>query len=214
MKGQPVFVALEGGDGAGKSTQAVMLVAKMTSMGLDTTLVREPGTTPLGNHLREYLKSKRRLSPRAELLLFGAARAQLVEEIIRPSLEKGVSVVSDRFAASSIAYQGHGRGIAPERVGEINDFATQMLYPGINILLDVPPVTGLWRARGALERKAGAGEEDLRFEHEDREFHQRIREGYLAQATGDPERWSVIDATMSQESVRNAIWERVAAFLQ
>ena len=213
MKGKPIFVALEGGDGAGKSTQAVMLVSKMTSMGLETKLVREPGTTPLGDHLREYLKSNRRLSPRAELLLFGAARSQLVEEIIRPSLEKEVSVVSDRFAASSIAYQGHGRGIDPEKVREINDFATQMLYPRINILLDVPTTTGLWRARGTVERRAGAGERDLRFEQEDGEFHQRIREGYLAQVAGNPEGWVVIDAAMSKESVRNAIWERVAKLL-
>ena len=131
--GNPIFVAFEGGDGAGKTTQARMLTARLPEEGRTTILVREPGATPLGDHLREYLKSNRRISPRAELLLFEAARAQLVEEVIKPSMEQGASVVSDRFAASSIAYQGYGREVSLERVRQINDFATQSLYPHLNI---------------------------------------------------------------------------------
>ena len=187
-----------------------------------TILIREPGATPLGDHLREYLKSNRRISPRAELLLFEAARAQLVEEIISPSMEQGVSVVSDRFAASSIAYQGYGREIGVRRVQQINDFATLELYPHLNILLEVPPADGLWRARAAQaaamskpERKSGEdGEDSARFEEEPTDFHRRVMEGYHAQVAADPGRWAVIDGTMAAELVEKAIWERVSGLLR
>jgi dTMP kinase len=189
--------------------------------GRKATLVREPGATPLGDHLREYLKSNRRISPRAELLLFEAARAQLVEEVIRPSMEQGVSVVSDRFAASSIAYQGHGREIGVRWVQQINDFATQALYPHLNILLEVPPAAGLWRARAAQaaamskqERKPGEdGEDSRRFEEEPTDFHRRVMESYRTQAADDPGRWAVIDGTMTAELVEKAVWERVSGLL-
>ena len=220
--GNPIFVAFEGGDGAGKTTQARMLTARLRREGRTTILVREPGATPLGDHLREYLKSNRRISPRAELLLFEAARAQLVEEVIKPSMEQGASVVSDRFAASSIAYQGYGREVSLERVRQINDFATQSLYPHLNILLEVPPIDGLWRARAAQaaamrqgERKPGEdGENSARFEEEATDFHQRVMEGYHAQAAAAPGRWAVIDGTMAAELVEKAVWERVSELLR
>ena len=123
------FIALEGGEGSGKSTQAQMLLERLTASGTTSTLVHEPGTTPLGHHLREYLKSKQRIDRDAELLLFEASRAQLMSEIIRPSIRRGVTVVADRFAASSMAYQGYGRRIGAEHVRTLNDFATRGLYP-------------------------------------------------------------------------------------
>ena len=216
-KKAPVFIALEGGDGAGKSTQAQMLVARLRREGRQATLVHEPGTTTLGDHLRAYLKSDRRICPQAELLLFEAARAQLVEEIIRPSLEKGTSVVADRFAASSIAYQGYGRRIGKRAVRQANDFATGGLYPHINLLLDTDPATGLARTKGPQMRMEDSRQEELRqdpddtrrFEELPGDFHRRVREGYLAQVAADPEHWRVIDGTMRAKQVHEAIWERV-----
>ena len=142
------FMALEGGEGAGKSTQVEILLKRLLESGVPAISVHEPGTTPLGLHLRTYLKGKQRIDAGAELLLFGASRAQLMTEVIQPSLKRGISVLADRFAASSIAYQGHGRGIAVDRVQAINDFATGGVYADLNILLDLPPEAGLARTRG------------------------------------------------------------------
>ena len=147
-KNKPVFIALEGGEGAGKSTQAQLLVTRLQQEGRHAILVHEPGTTPLGQHLREYLKSKQKISPEAELLLFEASRAQLMAEVIQPSLSHGISVIADRFAASSIAYQGYGRRIGGKKVRQFNDFATGGLYPDLNILLNLPPSAGLERTSG------------------------------------------------------------------
>ena len=138
-KNKTVFIALEGGEGAGKSTQAQLLVTRLQREGRHATLVHEPGTTPLGQHLREYLKSKQKIAPEAELLLFEASRAELMAEVIQPSLDHGISVIADRFAASSIAYQGYGRRIGGKKVRQFNDFATGGLYPDLNILLNLPP---------------------------------------------------------------------------
>ena len=140
-----IFIAFEGGEGAGKTTQAAILKERFENEGRPTLAVREPGSTKLGLHLREYLKSKLPLAPKAELLLFVAARAQLVRDEIEPALAKGWSVIADRFTASSIAYQGHGRRISLDRVRALNDFAVGQTVPDLNILLDLPPEQGLDR---------------------------------------------------------------------
>ena len=151
------FIALEGGEGTGKSTQAETLLKRLLEGGVPAISVHEPGTTPLGLHLRTYLKGKQRIDAGAELLLFGASRSQLMTEVIQPNLKRGIFVIADRFAASSIAYQGHGRGIAVDRVQAINDFATGGAYPDLNILLDLPPEAGLARSRGRNAAPGGRG---------------------------------------------------------
>ena len=140
-----MFIVIEGGEGAGKSTQAERLYRRLQDHRCPATLVREPGTTSLGLHLREYLKSKRPLTPQAELLLFTAARAQLIHEHIQPSLERGLTVIADRFAASTIAYQGYGRRIPIDIINYLNDYATNGLNPDLTFLLDIDPEQGLHR---------------------------------------------------------------------
>ena len=202
------FIALEGGEGAGKSTQVETLLKRLLKGGIPAISVHEPGTTPLGLHLRTYLKEKQRIDTGAELLLFGASRSQLMTEVIQPNLKRGISVIADRFAASSIAYQGHGRGIAVDRVQAINDFATGGAYPDLNILLDLPPEAGLARSRGGTQLQEDAAD-NRRFEDQPMEFHRRVRQGFLLQAGAEPERWTVIDARMKPERIHEAIWEKV-----
>ena len=202
------FIALEGGEGAGKSTQAEALLKRLLESGVPAISVHEPGTTPLGLHLRTYLKGKQRIDAGAELLLFGASRAQLMTEVIQPNLKLGTSVIADRFAASSIAYQGHGRGIALDRVRAVNDYATGGTYPDLNILLDLPPEAGLARTKGETEPPEDAAD-NRRFEDQPMEFHRRVRQGFLVQAGAEPERWTVIDAKMTPERVHEAVWEKV-----
>ena len=141
-----VFIAFEGGEGAGKSTQASILHDALRREGYCTTLLREPGSTSLGDYLREYLIGERPVSALAELLLFEASRAQLMTERIEPLLNNGAVVIADRFAGSTIAYQGYGRGVDLERIGWLNDLATGGLYPDLTILLDIDPPEGLKRA--------------------------------------------------------------------
>ena len=212
-KNRSWFIALEGGEGAGKSTQAELLVKLLVASGIPAISVHEPGTTPLGLHLRTYLKGMQRIDAEAELLLFCASRAQLMTEVIQPNLKRGISVIADRFAASSIAYQGHGRSIAVDRIRTINDFATGGMYPDLNILLDLPPEAGLARTKRETGLQEGAAD-NRRFEDQPMEFHQRVRQGFLLQAGAEPERWTMIDARMEQEQVREAIWEKVMEMME
>ena len=171
--------------------------------------MHEPGTTSLGQHLRSYLKSKQPITKEAELLLFESSRAQLVTQEIRPALGTGYTVISDRFSASSTAYQGHGRGIPLRQVEILNEFATGGLEPDLNILLDIEPGTGLRRATpqmslpiGGQEEPQGRQEEEgqRRFEDEPQGFHRRVREGYLKLAQERPERWLVLDAALPRRT--------------
>ena len=213
----PIFISLEGGDGSGKSTQANLLHQRLREAGVRAALIHEPGSTPLGEYLRDYLKSKQPLSPEAELLLFEAARTQLVRDVIQPNLANGITVVTDRFEASSMAYQGYGRGIALDIVERFNAFAVQGLTPDLTFLLDIDPSEGLRRVgdpQMALplgeEINAPVGrqdvEEERRFEDAPIQFHRRVREGFLAQAAGNPKRWVVIDAGQSVERVHEQLW--------
>ena len=216
-----LFIAFEGGEGAGKTTQAGILRKKLTGLSIPCELFREPGGTAIGEYLRTYLKSHRPLAPEAELLLFEAARAQLIIEEIQPALAEGRTVIADRFAASTVSYQGHGRGIDLGVVTALNGFATQGIRPDIVILLDVPPVTGLSRSLGGIQlpfamdwsadispnnaRKI----DDRRFEDLDLLFHEKVRQGFKAQAEVNSKQWVVIDAELSVESVEQLVWESV-----
>jgi dTMP kinase len=197
-----VFIALEGVDGSGKTTQAARLAE---ALGPETLLVREPGGTAAGERIRELLKEPGiRLDPMAELLLFCAARAQLVEEVIRPALDAGKTVVCDRFGDSSVAYQGNARGLGAERVEELCDLATGGLWPDLTILLRLHPEV-------AAERIAAEGRAADRFEGEGMELQRLVAEGYEEAAGRHPERIHVVDASGAPDDVHAAVLAEVEA---
>ena len=201
-----LFVTFEGVEGCGKSTQAKALKEKLRRKGIPVILTHEPGGTTLGMEIRHTLKRNRPEAPStiAELLLFVASRAQLVTEIIRPSLKEGKIVLCDRFADSTLAYQGYGRGIDLNLIKNINTLATEGLKPNLTILLDLPAEFGLSRR----------GDKRLdRFEQERLDFHQRVRDGYLKLAAQEPERWLVIEATLPKPKIGKIIWEKVSQLL-
>ena len=205
------FIVFEGGDGAGKSTQARALLRQMQRSGHSVILTREPGGTPLGESLRRLLKNRPGTTPLSELFLFQAARSQLVQQVIQPALEKRTSVICDRFTASTVAYQGHGRGLDLLTIDQLNLLASAGLSPDLNILLDLPPQSMVTRKRsdtsGTLDK----------FDAAPRDFHQRVREGYLAQASkqssGGPSRWLVLDATRPRRELAEEIWQKVRPLL-
>jgi dTMP kinase len=193
-----LFVTLEGIDRSGKTTQARMLCE---SLGDDCLPVREPGGTPVGERVRELLKDPAfEIGPEAEALLFAAARAELVSNVIRPALAEGRVVVSDRFLDSSLAYQGHARGLGVEEVERINRFATGGLAPDLTLLLDIAPEAAAGRA----------GEED-RFESEGAGLQQRVLAAYEELMAADPERWRRIDADRPPEEVHADVLAAVEA---
>ena len=205
--GRGLFVAFEGGEGAGKSTQVRRLVAWLTGQGLAARATFEPGATPAGAAIRAIVLDPAHtgLSPRAEALLYAADRAQHVHAVLRPALEAGEVVVTDRFVDSSLAYQGAGRTIPLDEVRALSRWATAGLQPDLTVLLDLPPEVGLARARG----RAGAD----RLESESLDFHERVRATFLALADAEPQRYLVLDATRPVEEVAEAIRARVAALL-
>ena len=201
-----LFITFEGGEGSGKTLQARVLYRRLTRLAVPVLLVHEPGGTSLGRKIRRWLKwtEDTDISPLTELLMFNASRTQLVNEVIRPNLESGRVIICDRYTDSTTAYQGYGRGLDLETVDTINDAATQGLKPSLTVLLDISVEEGLARK--------GSSEHD-RFEQEDIAFHQKVREGYLKLAADEPERWLVIDATLSKSEIENIIWERVSRLL-
>ena len=218
-----LFIVFEGGEGSGKSTQAELLRERLASVQQKVIVVREPGTTTLGLHLREYLKSKRPLALESELLLFVAARAQLVSEQIRPSLEKGVTVIADRFTGSTVAYQGFGRGISRDVVDYLNEYVTAGLKPDATFFLDIGPDEGLQRVGSPQLRMALSPEDDAdpgradveghrRFEDQSLAFHNRVRRGYLELAESCPD-WHRLDARSTPDELADAIWDVVAQML-
>ena len=223
-----LFVSFEGGEGTGKTTQVELLTQRLRDAGVPCVAVREPGTTGLGWYVRDWLKrgalTGETGSREAELFLFAAGRAELVTEIIRSALaQPGTVVVTDRYADSSVAYQGYGRGMPRDYVDLVNDIATQSLKPDLTLLLDCPPELGLERAwsfqlslpmdRPQTHPSGQRHEEGTRFEEESLEFHRRVRQGYLEMAKEEPQRWSVIDATKPPEEVGTTVWERVRRML-
>lgn len=201
-----MFITFEGPEGSGKSTQAQALHRHLVETGLAVVLTREPGGTALGDSLRRLLMDAVDvpIDPRAETLLFAAARAQLVAEVIAPALAAGKVVICDRYSDSTIAYQAYGRGLEPHAVRRVVDFATGGLQPDLSVLLDLPPEDGLKRKKA---------EPVDRFERETLDFHRRVREGYLSLAGQSPERWLVVDGTLPERSAFALICTRVEALL-
>ncbi|MCX3061905.1 dTMP kinase [Streptomyces beihaiensis] len=199
------FIALEGGDGAGKSTQAEALAEWIRAKGHEVVVTREPGATPVGKRLRSILLdvSSAGLSHRAEALLYAADRAEHVDTVVRPALERGAVVISDRYIDSSVAYQGAGRDLSPAEVARINRWATSGLVPHLTVLLDVDP-------EAARERFTEAPD---RLESEPMEFHARVRAGFLTLAAGDPGRYLVVDAGQEPEAVTTVIRHRLDTLL-
>jgi dTMP kinase len=204
---KPLFISIEGPDGAGKTTHATKLVERLKAAGVPALYVREPGGTPAGEELRRILKAGGDITPRAELLMFEAARAEIVEKVIQPTLDRGEVVVADRFADSSLAYQAYGRGLPLEDVRMLNRFATGGLTPDLSILLDVPAGDAALRTAG---RDGGAPGPQRRFEQEPEAFHRRVAEGYRRLAEREPARWRVVDATRPVAVVAAAVWAQVA----
>ena len=200
-----LFITFEGGEGCGKSTQAKILERKLIDQNIPVTLTYEPGGTTLGNDIRKLLKRKSvgYISPQAELLLFAASRAQLIAEVIHPALQTGHVVICDRFAHSTLAYQGYGRGLDLTTVEMVDNLARQDLKPDLIIFLDMSPEQGLARKRSLKDR----------FELEDLLFHHRVREGYIEVAATEPDRWLVIDGSLSKNKVAKIIWAKVSQLL-
>lgn len=210
-----LFLSIEGGDGAGKSTQAALLMTRLKAAGVDATLVHEPGGTALGEEVRCLVKGAVSRSPMSELFLFEAARAQLVRDVIRPALDAGGVVVTDRYADSSVAYQGYGRGLDLADVHALNHAATGGLVPDATILLDIAPERALARVDGS-DGSAGRPDDpdQARFEQEPLEFHRRVAEGFRALASEEPERWFVVDASAQPDGVAKKVWAIVSHLLE
>jgi dTMP kinase len=204
-----LFITFEGIDGCGKSTQAKRLVDRIKEFSLPAVLTLEPGGTRVGQDIRSILLDSRNqaLSPLAELLLYAADRAQHVEEVIRPALSQGKWVVCDRFLDATIAYQGYARGQDITLIRTLNEKATCGIWPDVTFLLDCPVEVGLERA---IERNKILFQEDqARFEREKRAFHEAVRKGYLSMANEDSERFIVVDGTLNQDGLEEAIFEHI-----
>ena len=203
-----LFITFEGGDGSGKSTQSRLLAEWLEGQGHEVVLTREPGGTPLGAEIRQLVQHRdEHVAERAEALLFAADRAQHIETLVRPALERGAVVLQDRYLDSSVAYQGVGRSLDADEIRELSLWATGRLLPRITVLLDMDPEVGVQRA---LAR------EDAQFDRLEAaggEFHSRVRQAFLDMAAAEPERFAVIDATSTVEEIQAAIRERVAPLL-
>lgn len=199
MGSKGVFITFEGVEGCGKSTQVRRLQQHLVKLGRDVHVTREPGGTPIAEAIRAILLdcAHARMQPMTELLLYAAARAQHVAEVIAPALEAGKTVLCDRFADSTTAYQGAGRGVDPELVSLVHRLATHGVWPDLTIVLDVPAEVGLARAQ------AGSGLD--RIEKECIEFHRQVREGFLDIARDDARRVCVVDGTGSEQDVAETI---------
>jgi dTMP kinase len=200
------LIALEGIDGSGKSTIAKRLVEKLRESGTSVILSREPGGTAIGEQIREILLQQESLSmlPTTEMLLFAAARAQHVGELVRPALAEGLTVVADRFVDSSLAYQWGGRGLEKRAVDLAIELATDGLEPDLRILLDLP-------VESALRRRMADWNETNRMDRESIMFHGRVRDAYHSLVAADPARWSVVDANRAVDDVSAAVWRVVVS---
>jgi len=204
-----LFLSFEGGEGSGKSVQTAALARSLGERGRDVVLTREPGGTPAGERIREILLHAREapLSPEAEVLLYSAARAQLVREVIRPALDAGRIVIADRYFDSTLAYQGYGHGVALEQIRGVTGLAVGGLVPDRTFLLDVPVSVALprsgWRSAATWDR----------FEVLGSDFHERVRDGYLRLAAAEPERFVVVRGDRDEASIASDIRREVDALL-
>lgn len=200
------FITFEGIEGCGKTTQVALAGKYLGACGIPHLLTAEPGGTVLGEQIRRLIlhETKVRMAPESELLLFSAARAQHVEEIIRPSLESGSWVLCDRFSDATVAYQGYGRGLDMDLICRLNRFSSRALVPDLTILFDTPVQTGLQRARSKTANLTGCLQGD-RIEGEDLYFHQRVRDGYLRLAEREPARFRVVDGSKNIETIHDEV---------
>lgn len=198
-----MFISIDGGDGCGKSVQLERLRERFAGLGRDVVVCRDPGGTPLAERVRALLLHGKELdiAPVSEMLLFMAARSQLVVEVIRPALAARKIVLCDRFLLATIVYQGYAGGVPLDAILDVGRVATGGLLPGIGIVLDVPRAV-------AVERMRGRGAVD-RMEEKGDAYHEKVRNGFLAHAATDPERYHVIDATQTIEAVAEEIWNIV-----
>lgn len=203
-----MFVTFEGADGSGKTTQIALLAAFLREKGFSVLTTREPGGTSIGDQIRNCLHDVRNtaMMPEAEILLYSASRAQLVQEVIRPALQAGRIVLCDRYADSTMAYQGYGRGLNRADLAQITRFATGDLKPDLTILLDM-------EAEAGIRRRSKGGDEMNRMDLQTAAFYRRVREGYLTMAAEEPQRWLIIDADRAVDDVqcdiRKAVQERL-----
>jgi dTMP kinase len=206
QQGNGMFITLEGPDGSGKTTQLPLLAEALRQQGFDVFITREPGGTNIGDQVRQVLMqmTNKGMSPRTETLLFLSARAQLVDEVIRPHLQAGKIVLSDRYGDSTLAYQGYGHGNDLNTLRSLLQFATGGLKPDLTLLLDLDAEEGLNR------RQRGGGEWN-RLDDYTLAFHRRVRQGYLELAAQEPARWRIVDASQPAEMVQSAIRRLVLA---
>jgi dTMP kinase len=195
-----MFITLEGPEGSGKTSHMNPLAEYLRQRGYDVLTTREPGGTAISDQVRSILTrmENKAMNPRTEILLFCAARAQLVDEVIRPHLLQGRVVLSDRYADSTLAYQGYGHGVDRDFLRRLLDFATGGLWPDLTVLLDIESEAG-------LQRKRTAGGEWNRLDDYELAFHQRVREGYHEMVRNEPKRWHMIDANQGFEAVQSAL---------
>ena len=203
-----MFITLEGPEGSGKTMQIPMLADFLRQRGYDVLCTREPGGTPISDQIRSVLTNLRNteMNSRTETLLFLAARAQLVEQVIRPALKEGRVVLCDRYADSTLAYQGYGHGNDLAQIRTILEFATGGLQPDLTLLLDIDVETG-------LQRKVKGGEWN-RLDAYQLDFHRRVSQGYLALAASEPQRWAVVDARIDPDAVQACLRKVVLERLQ
>jgi dTMP kinase len=206
------FITFEGIDGSGKSTQLRMLASKLRVTGYDVLTTMEPGGTPLGRRLREaFLETEESVDPLAELLLFAADRAQHVRFLIKPKLEEGKIVISDRYADATRAYQGAGRGFPGETINKVIELATEGLKPDLTLFFDLPVEAALLRTKS---RNHEDGEPKNRMDDETADFYRRVRASYLEIARREPERFRTLDASLSIEEIHSNTAEIVIEFLE
>jgi dTMP kinase len=206
-----VLVSFEGSEGSGKSTQIVRLAARLQEINRDVVSVREPGGTEIGEQIRSLIVHNTKgdeMCAETELLLFAAARAQLVREIIAPALTRGAIVLTDRFLDSSTVYQGIGRNLALDPVDRINRFAVGNVMPSLTFVIDVPTEVSLARIRQR------ASDVPDRMERENIDFYNKVREGYLVLAKGMPDRFVVVDGTKNEDFVAKKIWAAAQVLLK
>jgi dTMP kinase len=199
------FITFEGGEGAGKSTQAKRLAEHLERNGIPVIVTREPGGTPVGEDVRDLILKHRPKDPVTELLLFAAARAEHMTSVIRPALEDGTWVISDRFIDSTRVYQGKLYGLEPEFISLLERYTVAPDFPDLTLILDLPASAGIDRAqsRGTLSR----------YDAERIETHELLRKGFLEIATAEPKRCVLIDGNLLVSSVETAVWQAVAAHL-